>query len=167
MRINENIIKLIKERGLNRREFADKLISLEPTITRTLEVPTVSTVYGYLNGRINIPLDLITYIAEVLNVTEQQIFDNSTKTRIKYLSYILENPTKKEIQLIKNKILVKEINIQNSILTDVNNGSIQINSQNLEYEFKEILQLLQYAPIPFLQKLTQKLKVIKKESDDF
>jgi len=165
--LHENIDRLIKLRGMNRKEFAMKLIDLKPTLNRMGEVPSLSAIYTYINGTASIKAELIPYIADVLEVTEQQLFNNSKKTRIKYLKYILEQPTEDEILFIKNKLLINEINIQNSILAKINHGDINIGDQSLKYELKEVIQLLKYAPIPFLAKLTKKLKRIKKDVDDF
>lgn len=57
--------------------------------------------------------------------------------------------------------------IYNSILAETNHGNINIGSENLNYEYKEILKLLKYASFPFLEKLVQKLKQFKKTTDEF
>jgi uncharacterized protein YllA (UPF0747 family) len=101
-----------------------------------------------------------------LDITEQALFDNTDKSRLKYLKYILNNPNKKEIEFVKGKIVDYHIKINNSILADTNNGNIIANAK-LELEFEEIIYLLRYAPVPLLEKLTQKLKSFKKISDDF
>lgn len=160
MEIFEKINICIKNRKLTKKEFAKKLILLEPKLKSTGEMPTEQAIYSYLNGNREIKIELISYIAEALEITEQELFDDTEQTRIKYLKHILNNPSKKELELIKKEIKASEINIKNSILADINSG-------NINSDFKEAMELLQYAPIPFLQKLISKLKEIKKIANEF
>lgn len=89
MNIHENINQLIKQKGMNKKEFAIKLINLKPTINRVGEIPSISAIYTYINGSASIKAELIPYIAEVLEVTEQELFDTSNKTRLKCLKFII------------------------------------------------------------------------------
>jgi len=113
-KIHDNITRLIKSKGLTRKEFAQTLINLQPNVNRMSETPTLSTIYGYLNGRINIPVDLIPFIAEALNVTEQELFDTSLKSKKRCLKYFLQNSSKEELEYFYNFInsqLHNDINI--------------------------------------------------------
>ena len=50
------------------------LQELEPKLKSTGEVPSEQTLYGYLNGKRELKIELIPYIAEVLGVDEQELF---------------------------------------------------------------------------------------------
>ena len=154
--IYENINKIIKRKGLTRKEFAKKLMDLEPTVNRAGETPVLSSIYGYLNGRIIIPLNLIPFIAEVLNVTEQELFDTSDKTRKKCFKYFLENADKNELEYFNNFI---NSQIQNNI--NINYGKIVMNGQKIDNKLEELIQLFEYAPANFLEKVIKKLKIYK------
>jgi transcriptional regulator with XRE-family HTH domain len=84
MEVYERINQLIKNQNLTKREFANKLISLEPKLNSTGETPTEKTIYKYLNGTVSIRIELIPYIAEALRVTEQDLFTHNTKSRKKF-----------------------------------------------------------------------------------
>lgn len=151
METYEKVNKILIERRILKKDFVKRLISLEPKLKRTGEIPSEQTIYSYLNGTINLKLELIPYIAEALDITEQELFDNSEKTRLKYLKSILNNPTQKEIEYIKSKVISYDIKID----------------EKLENQFEQIVHLLKFAPIPLLEKLTVKLTELKKISDDF
>ena len=162
MEIYEKINNRIRESGINKKELVNRVLALEPKLKNTGEIPTEKTIYAYLNGTSNLKLELIPYIAEALNITEQEIFDDTEQTRLKYLKHILKNPSSKEIELIKYKLGGNDIKIKNSILADTNHGNIIINSEYFNSEVKEVIELLKYAPIPFLNNLTSKLKEMQK-----
>lgn len=161
LEIYELINQKIKEKGMSKREFANRVLALEPKLKNTGEIPTEKTIYAYLNGTANLKLELISFIAEALDVSEQEFFDDSQKARVKYLKHILKNPSKKEIELIKYQLGVNEIKIKNFIISDINSGNITINSDYINNDFKEAVELLQYASIPFLKNLIIKLKEFK------
>ena len=50
------------------------LQALEPKLKSTGEIPSEQTIYGYLNGKRELKIELIPYIAEVLKVDEQELF---------------------------------------------------------------------------------------------
>ena len=76
MTVSEKINFLLVEKNITKREFATKLLELEPRLERTGKPPSESTVYGYLNGGREIKIELIPYIAEVLNISEEELFNN-------------------------------------------------------------------------------------------
>ena len=108
MEVYENISLLLKEEKITKKEFAEKLICLEPKLKSTGNVPSIKTVYGYLAGRISISIELIPYIAEVLRVTEQELFFTSYDKRINFYKKMVSNATPEEISMIKEKINIKE-----------------------------------------------------------
>ncbi len=74
MEVWEKINYLIDEKNMTKQEFASRLISLEPKLKRTNEIPSTQTILGYLYGKREIKIELIPYIAEVLGVSEQELF---------------------------------------------------------------------------------------------
>ena len=74
MQVYEKVNYLITEKNMTKKEFVDKLISLEPKLRLSGETPSVQTIYRYLSGKRELKIELIPYIAEVLEVTEQELF---------------------------------------------------------------------------------------------
>ena len=109
MEIYENIDMIIKNMKLTKREFAKRLILLEPKLKSTGEIPTEKAIYGYLSGTSSVKIELIPYIAEVLRVTEQELFFTSYDKRINFYKKMVSNATDEEIAMIKEKINIKEI----------------------------------------------------------
>jgi len=88
MNVADKINYLLEEKGISKREFAQKLLSLEPRLDRTGKAPSESTIYGYLNGGREIKIELVPFIAETLGITEQELFNNeleySSDNNIRY-----------------------------------------------------------------------------------
>lgn len=74
MEVWEKVNYLLEEREMTKKEFADRLVALTPKLKRTDEAPSAQTILGYLYGKREIKVELIPYIAEVLGVTEQELF---------------------------------------------------------------------------------------------
>jgi len=74
MEVIDKINYLLKEKSLQKKEFTKMLQSLEPKLKSTGEIPSEQTIYGYLNGKRELKIELIPYIAEVLEVDEQEFF---------------------------------------------------------------------------------------------
>ena len=74
MDIIEKINYLIKEKSFSKKEFISKLQELEPKLKSAGNVPNAQTIYGYLNGKRELKVELIPYIAEVLKLQEQELF---------------------------------------------------------------------------------------------
>ena len=74
MEVIDKINYLIKEKDLQKKDFTQKLQELEPKLKSTGEIPSEQTIYGYLNGKRELKIELIPYIAEVLEVDEQELF---------------------------------------------------------------------------------------------
>ena len=64
------------------------LRELEPKLKSTGEIPSEQTIYGYINGKGELKIELIPYIAEVLEVDEQELFrfdiEYATEYNIRY-----------------------------------------------------------------------------------
>lgn len=132
MDVVEKINYLIQEKNILKKDFAKILQSLEPKLKSTGNVPNIQTIYGYLNGKRELKIELIPYIAEVLNVKEQELFtfdiEYATEYNTRYSSEIRElldllayapKPIREEIKdmllLIKINFEQKILNMQNSI----------------------------------------------------
>lgn len=74
MDIVDKINYLIKEKSISKKEFAIMLQSLEPKLNSTGHTPKEQTIYGYLNKKRELKVELVPYIAEVLSVPEQELF---------------------------------------------------------------------------------------------
>jgi len=74
MDIIQKINYLLAEKGLSKKEFIHKLQALEPRLKSTGKAPSLQTIYGYLNGKRELKVEIIPYIAEVLCVPEQELF---------------------------------------------------------------------------------------------
>jgi transcriptional regulator with XRE-family HTH domain len=68
--IIEKINFLLEEKGVSKKEFVEKLQKLEPKLKGTGDIPSEQTIYRYLNESRELKVELIPYIAEVLEVTE-------------------------------------------------------------------------------------------------
>ncbi|MDC0932471.1 helix-turn-helix transcriptional regulator [Arcobacteraceae bacterium] len=85
--IIENILNILKEKNITKKEFASKLIDFNPKVGLNLEPPSERTIYLYLQGKRELKADLIPYIAEVLNIKEQDLFED----RYIQSEYVKEN----------------------------------------------------------------------------
>lgn len=74
MEVWEKINYLLTEKKISKKEFADRLVALSPKLKRTDESPSSQTILGYLYGKREIKVELIPYIAEVLDISEQELF---------------------------------------------------------------------------------------------
>ncbi|WP_300447194.1 helix-turn-helix transcriptional regulator [Helicobacter mastomyrinus] len=82
MKVIDRINELLKEQNLRKKELANRLIDLGVRASKTGETPTISSIYAYLNGNIELKADMIPFIAEALNVSEQELFSNADSLRI-------------------------------------------------------------------------------------
>ncbi len=74
MEVWEKINYLLEEKNITKQEFAEKLQKLEPKLKGTGEVPSEQTIYRYLNESRELKVELISYIAEVSEINEQELF---------------------------------------------------------------------------------------------
>jgi len=75
MELFEKVNYLINEKEMTKKEFANKFLSLEPKLRTTGEAPSLASIYSYLSGKREIKVELIPYIAEALDVKEQELFE--------------------------------------------------------------------------------------------
>lgn len=145
MEIYEKINLLIKEKKLNKKQFAISLISLEPKLKSTGEIPTIKAIYSYLSGDVALKLELIPYIAEVLEIPEQLLFDDTLRTRKRYLKHILNSISSEETQLLQNALCEKK-------------STLNATPKDVHYKIHD---LLIYAPEMFLKELESTLTQYK------
>jgi transcriptional regulator with XRE-family HTH domain len=151
MEVYEKVNQIIKNKGLSKRQFASVLQNLEPKLKSTGETPSEKTVYKYLNGDINIPIELISYIAEALDISEQELFDTNFHTKIKLYKYLMKTLKSNEIQVINN------IHTNFNLIQQMQPELI-LTQENVT----QLLELLPYAPKPMLEEFIKKLKRVKK-----
>ena len=161
MELYENLNTIIKSKSLTKRKFAEILRNLEPRLKSTGEAPSEKTIYKYLNGNINIPIELIPYIAEALNITEQELFDTSKQTILKLYKYIAKNIDNKQLAYL-NQILNTNSTINASQITCNKNNQKQIFHHKKELD--KLISLLEFAPSSLIKRIILKLEEIKKIS---
>ena len=113
MNILNKINYLLNEKNMSKKYFIKKFLNLEPKFTSTNKIPSESTVYGYLNGSREIKIEFITYIAEVLEVKEQELFESSLEYDNEY-NYIKTKEVRSIIDLLKYlpSIKIRELHEQ-------------------------------------------------------
>jgi len=121
----EKINYLLKEKALSKQDFITKLLALEPKLKRTGEVPSASTINGYLYGKREIKIELIPFIAEALEIQEQELFNfqieheldynlNQTKNARQLLMLLKYAPNSYVEHLIENLTNYKKLYIKNT-----------------------------------------------------
>ncbi len=63
-------------------------------------MPTINSIYAYLNGRIGIDVELLPYIARVLDIPEQLLFADTPSARLAYIRHLAQTMTDEERQLM-------------------------------------------------------------------
>lgn len=115
MEVVDKINYLLKEKNLSKKEFAKKLLTLEPHLKSTGMVPSESTIYGYLNGGREIKIELIPYIAEVLGIKEQELFEFDIEYSTEY-NYRLSKEVREIITLLQYVPHSKIIELKEKLL---------------------------------------------------
>lgn len=125
MEVWEKVNYLISEKQITKQEFANKLLQLEPKLKRTGETPSIQTILGYLYGKREIKIELIPYIAETLNVSEQELFnfdiEYATEYNIRYskdareILDLLQFAPKNIIEHIKNTLYKYKVSNEEAV----------------------------------------------------
>lgn len=112
LEVYEKINYILQEKKIAKKDFVKNILSLEPKLKATGEIPTEQTIYRYLNGQREIKIELIPYIAEVLEVDEQELFrfdiEYATEYNLRYskdareILDLLQYTPKPMIEQIKN-----------------------------------------------------------------
>ena len=150
LNITEKINNIIDEKGLTRKYFVNQLILLNPILKSTGETPSSSTIYGYLNGNREVKIELLPYIAKVLDVSIAELFDENQKNRIKILQNILKSPTLEEKKLLENYFKFEE---------KINNQKLVKDPNNNLYNY--VFTMLPYSSEVFLYTLIDILESFK------
>lgn len=74
MQVVEKINFLLQEKNMSKKEFAKRLRQISPKLYATGDIPSEQTIYRYLNGSRELKIELIPYIAEILEINEQELF---------------------------------------------------------------------------------------------
>lgn len=114
MQVRDKINYMIEERKMSKTNFAEKLLTLEPKLNSTGKSPSLSTVYGYLNGRREIKIELIPYIAEVLNVKEQELFEFDIEYATEF-NYMRSKEVREIISLLQFVPAAKIIELKDNL----------------------------------------------------
>jgi len=139
--------ELIKSKNITKRQFSNLLRDLEPKLKSTGETPSEKTIYKYLSGDINIPIELIPYIAETLDILEQELFGLTPSSKRKLLRYVSQNLN--ETQLDYAKLEKNKENL--------------FGYENFQ-ETEKVVSLLKFAPSSLIKRIILKLEEIKKIS---
>jgi len=84
MELFEKINYLIEEKGLSKKKFTNRFLALEPRLRTTGNPPSIGSIYSYLSGKREIKVELIPYIAEALEVKEQELFEFNIEYSTEY-----------------------------------------------------------------------------------
>lgn len=125
MTILERINAILKSKNMSKRELARRIIALEYRASKTGEIPTESSIYAYLNGTIELKADLLPYIAQALNIYEQELFSSEAKSQ-KILQKIYRNNIERYAEIIDllEYVSPKTLNTLETIL-DKNRTEVQ------------------------------------------
>lgn len=149
MEVYEIIVSLLKQKNLSKRDFANMLIERDIRSKRTGEVVSEKIVYAYLNGSVSLRAEMIPLIANILGVTEQELFDDTEAKRVKILKKILKNPSELEK---KTAILLLKENTKSTFYN--------------EYQLNQLAELLNYAPPLAIEHMIKTLEKYKKVFDE-
>lgn len=138
MQIYERINSIIKSKGLKKKDFLERFTALEPRLKSTGEIPSVPTIYNYLNGTREIKAELIPYMAKALEVSEQELFlDDSTE----FLKDFIKKQGEGENADEKNKAVVKIIELCEYASTPMLERLIEILEQNKQASLKNMKRM--------------------------
>ena len=125
LEVYEKINYLINEKKITKKEFVTKLLALEPKLKATGEVPSEQTIYRYLNAQRELKIELIPYIAEVLEVDEQELFrfdiEYATEYNLRYskdareILDLLQYAPKNLIEHIRTTLLKYKKSYENGV----------------------------------------------------
>ena len=114
MELFEKVNYLIKEKNMTKKEFANKFLSLNPKLRTTGEAPSISSIYNYLTGKREIKVEHIPYIAETLEVKEQELFEFNIEYLAEY-NYAHSKEVREIIKLLEYLPAVAIKNLKSSL----------------------------------------------------
>lgn len=111
---------------------------MEPRLKSTGEIPSVPTIYNYLNGTREIKAELIPYMAKALEVSEQELFlDDSAE----FLKDFIKKQGESENAGEKSKAVVKIIELCEYASTPMLERLIEILEQNKQASLKNMKRM--------------------------
>ncbi|MGM0534206.1 MAG: helix-turn-helix domain-containing protein, partial [Campylobacterota bacterium] len=113
--------------------------------------PSEKTIYKYLNGDVSIPIELVTYIAEALNVSEQELFDHSFEAKCRLCKMMFKTSSGNELQKLKSNF---------TVLTELKQKEGIAEDKDYEHQVARLIELMPYAPYPLLKKINNSLAKI-------
>ena len=114
MEVIDKINYLLNEKNISKKQFISNFLALEPKLKSTGEIPSESTVYGYLNGSREIKIELISYIAEVLQIKEQELFEFNVEYASEF-NHKLSKEVREIIELLKFLPTLKIHELKNTL----------------------------------------------------
>lgn len=154
MDLSYKISGILNKKGITKKFFAEQIIALNPVLKSTGETPSLSSIYGYLNGSREIKAELLPYISEVLDITIGELFEEDEKVRLKILKNILKFPSTKELKLLKQHFKVEEELYKQKLKGDSNNKL-----------YNYVTELLPYSSEIFLYRLIDVLESFKDSTE--
>ena len=139
MQIHERINSIIKSKGLKKKDFLQKFVSLEPRLKSTGEIPSIPTIYNYLNGTREIKAELIPYMAKALDVSEQELFLDNDSTE--FFKEFIKKQSENESSNEKNKAILKLINLCEYASMPMLERLIEILEQNKQVSLKNMKRM--------------------------
>ena len=145
MELYENINLILKENKLSKKDFAIKLQEILEKENYN-KIPSDKSIYTYLSGKVPLKLELLPYIAQVVNTPIEFLFDNSGNSRIEILKYICNDLREDEKVYINYKLNLPKLNSSKEIYSSIN-------------------ELFQYAPEQFIINVEDSLQQFKRLVD--
>ena len=148
METYKKINRLISKKNMTKREFSRILRQKSPILKSTGEVPSEKTIYKYLDGNLSLPIELISSIAETLNIGEQELFDNSLDAKLRFCKYVMKSSNDVELKHIhkcyENGFLLKK---------DI--------FESADDDVKRLFEIIEFAPKPLIKETIKKIEKIK------
>lgn len=148
METYKKINRLISKKNMTKREFSRILRQKSPILKSTGEVPSEKTIYKYLDGNLSLPVELISSIAETLNIAEQELFDNSLDAKLRFCKYVMKSSNDVELKHIhrccENGFLLKKDILESS-----------------DDDIKRLFEIIEFAPKPLIRETIKKIEKIK------
>lgn len=116
-----------------------KFVSLEPRLKSTGEIPSIPTIYNYLNGTREIKAELIPYMVKALDVSEQELFLDNDSTE--FFKEFIKKQSENESSNEKNKAILKLINLCEYASMPMLERLIEILEQNKQASLKNMKRM--------------------------
>jgi transcriptional regulator with XRE-family HTH domain len=148
MSVYTTINLLLRNKNCSKREFSNLLRALQPKLKSTGNIPTEKTIYKYLSGEISIPIELIPYIANALDIPEQKLFEPEPKIKHSLNKYLHQAEDKNQLTDI-------------STLNHTKSSEKNLYLNDEQTNRNELMDLLDYAPPAMVKNMILQLKQIK------